>query len=90
MNPIVSIRNSVYQTALVNAFIVASKGRRHGHYGFFEEAERKSHGITKWPLIVFFGAFYGVIIISVIDIIVSDLIPGELHPENWYTFYKMT
>lgn len=45
--------------------------------------------MAKWPAIVFFGAFYGVIILSVIDIIVSDLIPGELHPENWYTFYKM-
>lgn len=56
----------------------------------YEEADRKSHVIAKWPLIIFFGAFYGVIIISVIDIIVSDLIPGDLYPENWYTFYKMT
>lgn len=46
--------------------------------------------MAKWPAIVFFGAFYGVIILSVIDIIVSDLIPGELHPEDWYTFYKMS
>lgn len=61
-----------------------------GRYGFYEEAQEKSNSIAKWPAIIFFGAFYGVIIISVIDIIVSDLIPGDLHPETWYTFYKMT
>ncbi|XP_031626815.1 odorant receptor 33c-like [Contarinia nasturtii] len=70
--------------------IVDNHCKRKVQYDFYEEAERKSHGITKWPLLIFFGAFYGVILISVIDIIVSDLIFGDLHPENWYTFYKMT
>lgn len=65
-------------------------GRRKGRYGFYEEAEQKSHAITKWPPIIFFTAFYGVILISFIDIIISDIVPGELHPETWYTFYKMT
>lgn len=64
--------------------------RRNGKYGFYEEAEKKSHVMAKWPPIIFFGAFYGVILISWVNIIISDLIPGELHPQNWYTFYKMT
>lgn len=64
--------------------------KKHGKYGLYEEAERKSYGIAKWPLIIFFVNFYGVIILSVIDIIITDVLPGELHPGEWYTFYKMT
>lgn len=70
---------------------LAAIDRKHGTYGLYEEVERISHGIAKWPPIVFFSAFYGVIIISVVDIIVSDLLSGgELHPATWYTFYKMS
>lgn len=67
--------------------LLLCEGKRMGNYGIYEEAENRSHGMAKWPPLIFFGAFYGVIIISVVDIIVSDLIAGtELHPENWYTF----
>lgn len=79
-----------YKKNLIFFINIWLAGQRKGRYGFYELAEEKSHGITKWPPIIFFAAFYGVIIISVIDIILSDLIPGELHPETWYTFYKMT
>lgn len=70
--------------------MIFKKARREGKYSSYAEAEQKAHSMTKWPAIIFFGAFYGVILVSVIDIIVSDVIPGELHPGEWYTFYKMT
>lgn len=56
---------------------------------FYTKAEHRAHGMTKWPPIIYFASFYGVMVISLINIVVFDLIPGDLHPETWYTFYKM-
>lgn len=61
----------------------------HGHYGFYEESEKKSHQITKWPLIIFLAQFNGVMLLSIINIIISSLLDGEMHPEQWYLFHKM-
>lgn len=62
---------------------------REKSYRFYGVAEQKAHELTKWPPIIYFASFYGVMIISLINIVVFDLIPDDLHPDTWYTFYKM-
>lgn len=64
--------------------------KKHGQRGLYDEAEKKSHLLAKWTTIWYFAASYGVSGFTVIDIIISYLMPGELQPGEWYTCYKMT
>lgn len=82
---------SVSKTLFYSIALFLKKVRRDGKSSFYKDAEERSHVMTKWPALIFFGAFYAVILLSVIKIVANDLLPGgELHPSEWYLFYKMT
>lgn len=70
-------------------YILFSEGAREKCDRFYGDAELRAHRMSKWPPLIYFASFYGVMIISSVNIIVFDLIPGDLHPDTWYTFYKM-